>query len=226
MRPFPQSCHTHYLQYLNARPPFGSMPAVDMRRPDWEGLRTLLGHDEMRFVNLEVAELPGLVSMGFGRLRSLSLRGLNAKDLTNLEGFPHLENLEVWQSGEVTSLAPLSALDRLRELFLSGGVWKRQKLSGDFRPLAELRNLQRLTITNIRGPEDFTPLLTFRRLEHLFVATALFPIPEIARLAARYPFRHRQRPWLQPVNAGSDGCAQCGGARKLLLLPHTSEITA
>ncbi|MBL0158535.1 MAG: hypothetical protein IPP47_15735 [Bryobacterales bacterium] len=205
--------------------------------------------DELQFVHLGTSDIGRLVSLGFDRLRSLRLRDLRASDLAFLGAFPHLDSLSIWQSAKVTSLSgiqalqglrelglselgplpslvPLSALEDLQELYLSGGVWKDQKLSGDFSPLATLENLRRLTITNVRGPVDLTPLSRYQHLERLSLATALFPTGEVARLAAAYPFWHQQRPWLHPlpISRGVYGCSRCGGEQTLLLLQRTRGI--
>lgn len=227
--------------------PFGKLSVVDLRWPAWEELNALRGRDGLHLVNLNAADVPRLASMGFSKLRSLILRDLHTRNLGFLERFSDLENLQVWQSKDVTSLdgiqtlrkldwlslselgplsslRPLSTLDGLKELFLSGGVWKDQKILGDFLPLAELRSLRQLSITNVRGPVDFTPLLDFDRLESLNVATAKFPVSEMARLAAKYPFWHQQRPWLQPLQDDPTGCSRCGKARTILLLQRKKAI--
>jgi hypothetical protein len=230
-----------------ARPPFHHRPVVDMSKADWARLQGLSGVDDIHLVNLMAADAPRLASLGFGKLRSLSLRHLRAGDLRTLEEFPLLENVEVWQSEKVISIDGIERLDRLRwlslsdlgplqslqalsglrglqELFLTGGVWKDQKLLGDFAPLAALTNLKRLTITNVRGPTDLTPLLGFHFLEHLWLATNLFPLSEIARLAARYEFWATQRPWLTRMTYDTEGCPQCGASRSLLLLQRKKKV--
>lgn len=219
---------------------------VDMKRPDWERLRAIADVSDLNLVNLAPDDVPGLVSLGFARLRSLSLRHLRTSDLKLCKAFPRLECLEIWQSetvisiegisalqqirwlclselGLLPSLEPLSALNSIEELFLSGGIWKDQRLLGDFSPLAALQNLRLLSITNVRGPTDLTPLLGFSQLEELGFATALFPVHEVARLAARYPFWARKRPWLRPLNY-LEGCSGCGGERKILLLQRKKRI--
>jgi len=220
-----------------------------MRSPNWDTMQTLAQVDELQFVHLGTSDISRLVSLGFDHLRSLTLRDLRASDLALVGAFPHLVSLSIWQSAKVTSLSgiqalpglrrlslselgplpslvPLSALQGLQELHLTGGVWKDQKLSGDFTPLASLENLRRLTITNVRGPLDLTPISRYQHLQQLFLATALFPVREVARIAAAYSFWHQQRPWLHslPRSGGVEGCSRCGGGQTLLLLQRTRGI--
>jgi hypothetical protein len=228
-------------------PPLRRQPVFDMRRPDWHRLRAASGLDNVQFVHLGFAEVPGLVSLGFDRIRSLSLRHLRARDLGMLAHFPQLENFEVFQSetvisidgiqalqrvrwlafqelGPLASLEPLTRMHSIEEFFLLGGMWKNQKLLGDFAPLASLTNLRRLAITSVRGPTDLSPLLAFEHLQHLWFPTALFPVPEVARLAARYPFWSEQRPWLQRLEQDPDGCSRCGRPRIFLLLQRKKRV--
>ena len=217
-----------------------------MRKAEAERLRTLNDLEDLHIVNLDAEQTARLLALGFDRLTSLSLRSLRASDLGVLRSFPKLKHLEVWQSANVTSLEgiqhlsglrwlslselgtlpslePLAQLSGLTELYLTGGVWKDQKLMGDFAPLAELVNLRRLTITNVRGPVNLAPLLEFEKLEHLFLATALFRVREVARIAARYEFFRRERPWLHPFD-DRDGCPTCRSRRVPLLLQRTKRI--
>ena len=158
-----------------------------MRSPVWDELQALNQVDNVQFVHLGASDMPRLVSLGLDHIRSLNLRHLRTSDLTILRSFPQLDSLSVWQSpavtsisgiqtmpglrslslselGPLSSLEPLSTLQRLEDLALTGGVWKGQRLSGDFSPLAALENLLRLTITNVRGPLDLTPLLHYTHL--------------------------------------------------------------
>lgn len=227
------------------------MHAIDLRRATRTELLSLCPAKEIEFVNLTSADVPRLVELGFGDLQSLSLRHLRTDDLAPLKGFPRLTILEVWQSEHVHSLAGLEALKELRwlalhelgplpslvpisdlastleELLLMGGMWKDQKLSGDFKPLAALKGLRRLTLLNVRGPVDLSPITNLPKLEYLSLATALFPIDQVARVAAAYPFWREQRPWLKRLRMpeqDSDGCSRCGAARSFLHLQRRKRI--
>jgi DNA-directed RNA polymerase subunit RPC12/RpoP len=225
---------------------FREMPLHDIRKQDWDSLRALSGVDGLRLVNVGADDVPALMALGFDRLRSVSFRHLRTRDLTALKPFSRVELMQVWQSDDVTSLdgiqglqmvrclslselgplpslEPLSELHGLQELLLTGGFWKDQKLAGDFAPLAALTNLRRLAITNIRGPVDLSPLLGFRRLEELSVATALFPVDQIARLAARYRSWAEQRPLMRRFEHAGP-CSQCGDERVLLLLQRKKRV--
>lgn len=221
-----------------------------MRMTESAQLGELVMWDEIEFVNLSDGDLPVLISLGFGKLRSLSLRHLRAKDLTCLASFPQLENLDVWQSesvqslkgidslqhlkwlslmelGPLPSLEPLICLSKLAELSLSGGVWKFQQLEGDFAPVAALKSLRRLSITSFRGPTDVSPLLGLPLLEDLHIPTALIPVPEVAKLAASYPFWRRKQPWIYRLPSRTydpKGCPKCGEIRIMLLLQRKKRM--
>lgn len=230
---------------VEPRPPFGAMQWLSLRNGSDSSIGQLRVDDEIALVHLRLAHVPVLLGRGFGNLRALSLRDLRSPDLHFLRSFPKLEVLEVWQSrdvrslegiealtrlrwlcvadvGPLDSLAPLAALSDLEELVLKGGIWKDQKLLAGFEPVASLRNLRKLTIANVPGLGDLSPLLDLPKLEHLQLATARFPVHEVARLAARYSFFREQRSWVQPFDA--DGCERCGGPRTILLLQRERKL--
>lgn len=188
-----------------------------------------------------------LESLGFPNLLALSLRHLQMDDLRVLGLFPGLESLEVWQSenvrslaglellrglrslslselGALPTLAPIAAHPHLEELLLAGGIWKDQILACGFGPLAELRELRKLGLYNVRGATDLGPLLGFTRLARLDVATAFFPVEAVARLAKRYPFWAKPRPWLVSHDSIEAKCGRCGGGQVLLLLQRKKRL--
>lgn len=222
-------------------------PYFDLRTATPAELRGAVELAGVRLHHVRSRDLPLLVSLGFPHVRALSLSHLHMEDLRVLAVFPHLEDLEIWQSEDVQSLAglervrglrslslfelgilptlePIAALSHLEELLLAGGVWKHQKLACDLGPLAELRELKKLALHNVRGATDFGPLLGFNRLVWLDVATALFPVEEVARLAKRYPFWAKQRPWLRSHDYAETKCERCGGGQVLLLLRRKKAV--
>ncbi|MBL8179333.1 MAG: leucine-rich repeat domain-containing protein [Bryobacterales bacterium] len=225
------------------RGPFGAMKSVDLRRARIDAA-ALASVEEVEFVHLRPTEL---LAVDLRKLRGLSLRHLRSEDLQWLQACPKLEVLEVWQSPQVRSLTGLEHLRKLRwlalwelgplpslepvrslapvleELFLGGGIWKDQILGGDYAPLASLRALRSLTLTNVRGPADLGPILHLPALCELTLATGRFPIAEVARVAASYPFWRKTQPWLRPAE-DADGCPRCGSPRWLLLLKGRKKV--
>ncbi len=214
-----------------------------MRVSDWEALRRVGDSTAILLVNLSASDARQLHRIPVPNLRRLSLQHFKGLDLTFVQAFKELEFFEVCQSeqtisldgiqalrrlrwlsisevGPLLSLEPLAALEEIEDLFLTSGMWKTQRVLGDLKPLASLKNLRRLALTGA-GPEDLSALLGFTRLEQLWVATALLPMREVARLAAAYPFWGKLRPWLRPPEGSGRQCSRCGGREALLLLRRT-----
>ncbi|MBN8731572.1 MAG: hypothetical protein J0L64_13590 [Acidobacteria bacterium] len=212
-----------------------------MLKPDWEMVRSHREAECIQFRNLKLDQVQRLCEIGFPNLRSLNLRFLRAPDLQVLRWFPSVRQLEVWQSNKVTSLSGLEHLPHLNWLLLSelgplptlepiricaklesfaltGGIWKPQKLEESFAPIATLRRLRHLMLWGLRGPSDLGPLLDFPALEYLHLPPAPFPLEEVARVAARYPFYAAARPWLVEFEQDMEGCSRCGSKRTLLFL--------
>lgn len=230
---------------LEARLPFGQMLLLNMRKPEPEVLDSLFSQSELQIVHLKPNDLASLSPHGLPNLRMLSLRNFQGSDLKILKAFPQLKVFELWQSpkttsligleqvsslswlniaemGEIESLEPIASLAELTALLLTGCVWKSQWIRGDLTPLAHLQNLQRLSLS-VEGQTDLTPLLNFPKLNHLWLNTASVPVSEVVKLAARYPFWHKQLPWIRRVDSGMD-CPRCASPRILLMLRKTKRI--
>lgn len=222
-------------------PLFPKTPILEMLKPDWELVHSHREAECLQFRNLKLDQLQRICEIGLPNLRALSLRFLRAPDLQLLRWFPLMKQLEVWQSNKVTSLSglehlpdlnwlclselgPLPTLEPLRnctklESFaLTGGFSKLQKLEGSHEPIATLRRLRHLMLYALRGPSDLGPLLDFPELECLHLPPAPYPLEEVARVAARYPFYAAARPWLVPLEYDRDGCSRCGRKRTFLFL--------
>jgi hypothetical protein len=213
----------------------------DARDRDWGELASHAGDEAIQISHLKREHFGRVADIRWRGLRFLSLRHLHSDSLDVLRAFTGLERLEVWQSEQVTSLtgievvpglrsislselgtiqslAPVAKLEHISELLLMGGVWKDQQLACDFTPLAALSALERLTLTNVRGATDLSPLLSFRQLEHLHLATDRFPVDEIARVAATYDFWRRNRPWVVKPEDSATLCDRCGSRLTFLFL--------
>lgn len=222
-------------------PQFPNSPILEMLKPDWGLVRSHREAESLQFRHLKPDQAERLAEIGFPNLQALNLRMLRAPDLQVLRWFPLVRQLEVWQSNKVTSLAGLEHLPRLHWLFLSelgalatlepvrhcpelesfgltGGIYKWQMLAGSYEPVAALRRLRHLLLGGVRGPTDISPLLDFPDLKYLSLPPALFPIDEVARLAARYPCYAAARYWLLEFKDDTQGCSRCGTKRVFLFL--------
>jgi len=99
-------------------------------------------------------------------LKHLTLKGLQLTELTSLQGFVALENLDLTGCRYISDLAPLrSAMNSLQCLNIS----RCEKIK-DLTPLSELQKLRTLTINGSLGVTDFSPLGGNLYLEALDVA--------------------------------------------------------
>lgn len=222
-------------------PLFPNSPILEMLKPDWELVRNHRKAESLQFRNLKLDQVERLSEIGFPHLRALSLRFLRAPDLQILQWFPSVRRLQVWQSNKVISLSglehlpdlnwlmlselgtlptlePLRNCAKLEWLALTGGIRKWQLLEGNYTPVAALRQLRGLLLGGVRGPSDLGPLLDFPDLEYLSLPPALFPVEEIARLAARYHCYAAARYWLLEFKDDTQGCPRCGTKRVFLFL--------
>jgi len=234
-------------QYEFYKSPFDGYPSFDLKTVDWTELKRHASSPGMWLRRMSPRHMPRLLALGLGQLRSLCLRDIDASDLGMLSSFPDLEELQVWQSRKITrldgietatglrwlclselgtleSLDPLRALRKLERLLVTGGVWKDQLLNCEFAPIGSLKSLTALCITNVRGPVDLSPLLELDQLTDLALAPAFFPVQEIAKLAARFPFWREQRPWIRALNDDFGACSSCGSSKTAVLLQRKKHI--
>jgi hypothetical protein len=230
---------------LDARPPFGRMRLLNIRKPDPELLVGLHTHTELQITHLKPGDLARIAPKGLPNLQKLSLRHFHGSNLEILKEVPQLKVFEIWQSeattsldglehasslawlniveiGEIASLEPIATLTELSTLLVTGGVWKNQLIRGNLKPLANLQDLQSLSLS-VEGQTDLTPILGFRKLQNLWLNTASVPIAEVVKLAARYPFWHKENPWLRRFDFGMD-CPGCGRSQILLMLKKTKRV--
>jgi hypothetical protein len=113
-------------------------------------------------------------------------------DLSWLSRLPRLRTLYL-DDMKTLDLATLPELPRLEALHVGGGMTSALKLSS-LGPLARLRNLRHLTLSNVR-PRDgsLAPLHVLTGLRELFLPN-FFEVEECARLAAALPETSGPRP--------------------------------
>jgi hypothetical protein len=179
------------------------MPNLEALWIKWSSIRNLeqiRGNRALRHLHIGgSAQIQSIVPLG----EMTSLKSLSAENLKH-----------------ITDLDPLSALTRLEELAISGGMWGHQKVK-TLAPLAELRSLRWLHLGGVRSlDESLKPLGALRQLRFVFVNLGNYPIEELAWLSVRFAkIKHGVRPY-----SDFDGkyaflpCRKCSNRTMVLLL--------
>jgi RNA polymerase subunit RPABC4/transcription elongation factor Spt4 len=180
---------------------------LDLGAPDLPRLATVPGIQALVLIGearTDTVQLLGTLTS----LRSLSLTAARGADLAPLRHLSHLEHLTL-AGPHIASLEPLTELDgleslaltdlakvpgideitalrRLRWLFISGGMWSKYRLP-TLEPLATLGNLECFLLISAHVQDgSLEPLTRLSRLHHVGLPN-YFTITEFARLAASLP---------------------------------------
>jgi hypothetical protein len=153
------------------------------------------------------------------KLTALTVLGLERSSkvtsLADVAAIDSLEGLAVTHFKNVHDLAPLARLKKLRSLAVAGSMWTAMRVT-TFQPLAELRGLEYLHLTNIK-PDDgsLEPLERLQSLKKLEIAN-FYPLAAFARLARKLPSTECQ--WFRPyVDIRNVECKKCGAASMAIL---------
>jgi len=198
---------------------------------------------EVVWAHTVTPELLGVLAR-MSHLRAVYLCKAGKVDLSSLGELKSVEHVLVSWANHLSDLSWLSRLPRLRTLYLDdmksldlatlpelsglealhvgGGMTSALKLSS-LGPLARLRHLRHLTLSNVR-PRDgsLAPLHVLTGLRELFLPN-FFEVEECARLAAALP--ETSGPVLTPfytepsrpaVGTPAFPCANCRGSRVML----------
>lgn len=171
----------------------------DVPWPDLRGLENLHELRQLHFTGnilsfRDIPELPQVRHFEIGHIASFNiplrdvhdlpampeLRCLKLDNTTEFDGierYAKLLNLEVY--GYFTDLTPLTALQELTHLTLSGGDYP------TIAPLAKLPNLRHLVVRH-EEPPDFTPLADAPRLREIVMEISHIVPPELASLNAMF----------------------------------------
>lgn len=170
------------------------------------------------------------------RCRSLSLYNLRVNDLAGLEQLQTvrhltidwatkastievlrklrgLETLELNDVPKVRDISPLSDLENLTELALSGGMWKPLHLKS-LKPISRL-NLRKLTITNLKLEDDDIKLVSqIDTLIELEVSNQ-FPREQYAFLAGKMNLRLKQK--IEAFRKSHLACPVCNSEKFMFM---------
>jgi hypothetical protein len=153
------------------------------------------------------------------RLTHLTVLGLErCSKLTSIADLGELESLAglgITHFKNVHDLGPLARLKELRALAVAGSIWTTMRVKS-FQPLAELRALEYLHLTNIK-PDDgsLKPLAQLTSLKKLELAN-FYKTSEFAWLARRLQSTECQ--WFRPyVEVSVLPCKKCGAASMAML---------
>ena len=142
------------------------------------------------------------------KAKSLRFKGLTATDLTPIAKLTNLENLTIIWAHKFTDVSPLRRLKKLKTLTISdnkrwhdlsqleglqidtldisGGIWNTDVYQ-TFEPLTKLRNLETLTLSNVKVEEGgLRPIEGCLKLKQLNVAYT-FPTEDYAYLSVKMP---------------------------------------
>ena len=210
---------------------------------DVDILKTRPKLDVLEIYKIRTRDLAKIERLSELKLNHLSLRFWAEPDLTALRPPRGLKSLTVWQSnklvrldgieaaagieqlflndnGRLQSLDPIRTLPNLSALYLTGGIWNKQKTDG-LSALDGLQSLRRLQLRGIDGRGvDLTPVARLPNLERLDLWARDFALEEVAKVAAAHPM------YLEELLALEDYalrdsygiCAECNGTKKMMFL--------
>jgi hypothetical protein len=210
---------------------------------DVDILKTLPRLETLEVYKIRPKDVPKVQRLEEISLDNLSLRFWPEPDLTAFRPPRGLKGLTVWQSkklvrldgieaasdletlvlsdnGRLETLAPIRALPKLSGLHLSGGIWTKQE-TGGLEALDGLATLTRLQLRGLKGGDiDLTPVTRLPALEWLDLWPRDFPMAELAKVAAAYPFYLKELLELPDygIRDRFGVCDTCGAMRKMMFL--------
>jgi hypothetical protein len=153
------------------------------------------------------------------KLTNLRILGVEScSKATSLKAFSELQSLSglaITHFKNVHDLRPLAKLTSLRALGVAGSMWTRMQVDS-FTPLAGLRNLELLHLTNTKaGDESLRPLGGLTNLKQLDLAN-FYSMSEFAWLSQR--LKTTECTWFRPyILMKQLECKKCKRATMLLL---------
>jgi len=163
--------------------------------------------------SLENLFIEGLKSESIVPLRKLkSLKVLSIETCATIDSlveFSRLHGLEGLSMGHfrnVHVLDPLAELVNLEQLAVAGSMWTRMKVES-LRPLASLRRLKYLHLTNLKSVEEsLRPIAEMIDLELLEIAN-FYPTEQFAWLSGR--LKNTECIWFKPYAQLPFDCKRC-----------------
>lgn len=162
--------------------------------------------DSLYLENIKTADLRCLKNLS--NLRTLGLE--SCSKITTLQSLAELEalgGLAIIHFKNVHDLGPLADLVSLRALAVAGSMWTRMQVD-TLAPLAELRNLEFLHLTNLHASdESLRPIAKLQNLKLLETAN-FYPMREFAWLSQK--LANTECTWFRPyVEMKHRPCAKC-----------------
>jgi Leucine-rich repeat (LRR) protein len=140
---------------------------------DFSGLRHLSGQlQSLGISDTRIKSLSLTFLRRFPRLTSLWISG-HSKDFAALSELTSLRELSL-SFMKLDDLSPLVSLTRLAKLHITGGS------VGNLEGLSRLTQLTTLSLRQVRGVADLSPIAALRKLEHI----RLERLPHVERLPA------------------------------------------
>lgn len=199
------------------------------------------GLTDLGIYTIRKADLHRLTGIERLPLKTLALRWLSARDLTDVPLPPTITGLSLWQSPKLRSLEGIEAAPNLTSLFLqdngvledAAGLHHLPKLTAlaiqggmnDNQKIASLgfldgMALEHLTLTAIQGADlDLGPVARMATLKEIDIHGRSFRPRELAKVAAAHPGFYAGLIELSeyPDFLGMR-CKTCGGVQKQLFL--------
>ena len=163
--------------------------------------------------SLENLFIEGLKSESISSLRKLNnMKVLSIEtcmtidSLIEFSSLQSLEGLAIIHFRNVEVLDPLAQLTGLEQLAVAGSMWTRMKIES-LGPLAALRGLKYLDLTNLKAVEEsLRPIGEMTELELLEIAN-FYPMEEFAWLAGR--LKGTECTWFKPYIQLPFECKRC-----------------
>lgn len=155
---------------------------VGIKQNQFQRLCSLLQVTKLYFYEMRVEDLHSIMNQS--HLLHLGI-SWNTKliDLSPISALASLQTLILEDTPKAHDISPLSNLTNLKALEFSGGIWNKNT-ANSLAPISKLRNLSELFISNIKVESGgLRPLGLCSSLEHLFVSNQ-FPTEDFAYLAA------------------------------------------
>lgn len=198
--------------------------------PSFKHLKSLwcfdINDDKLEFISrcqsIESLYIENLRTPNLGRLRNLinlKLLGIETcskpTSLDAIAGLKSLSGLAITHFKNVHDLGPLAELSSLRALAVGGSMWTRMNVNS-FKPLEGLRNLEFLSLTNIKAlDESLRPLGELINLKRLDIAN-FYPMREFAWLSQK--LKSTECSWFEPfVDLRLWQCQKCSRSTMLML---------
>ncbi|MFB9558470.1 hypothetical protein [Streptomyces roseoviridis] len=142
------------LSVLGDKPALRSLRIESVRNhvTDAKGAALLPGLDELRFYDGRLARAELL--SGAAALTDVSLLSTKTDAIDFVAGLPRLRRLELENSGEIASLAPLAAHPALREVVISGST---RVADGDLSPLVDNSRLTFVAVERGHAHDSHAP---------------------------------------------------------------------